>query len=479
MEQTIVVIGSGAGGLPAATAIAEKGYQVILIERGPAVGPSQSKINQYNFETASLPWPTAESEWSGSHALQRALGLGGSTLRYQAVTHTLSVAVLEKWGLNVRSINKTIQTTKDFLKIAGHKTPHHALNSLSTRLLESAHRLGWKASAVEAAILSKPHEGRPACNKCGMCVFGCLPNDKTTTANSWLVRAKKTGRLKILTNTQVLKLNLKDSKTVESLDIIRNERPEKIKADAVVVSAGALETPFLLKNSKQTFAPDGIGNKNVGRYLADTRVQNHFVIGDKMIEDAHAGIPIDLVVKEFESEGILLYQGRNLGGIVGPVSLAKLYSVHEGPERTLTWMKNNYKRIGIIASMMESGGNRNDIVDTRKKRFSITTKERDSQNEVATKMLLKKWTKAAGFKSLWDEVTHHSSLSGAMLRGACRIGNNEKIHSVDPNGKLYGYNNIFVSDASILNQGLIAHPSFILQVLGYHIGQSLGATLRA
>lgn len=188
MEQNIVVIGRGVGALPATIAITEKDDQVVLIEHGSAAVPRQSIINQYNFETASLLWLTAEP---GSHALQSALGLSGSTLRYRSVTHTPLVALLEKWGLNTRDINKTIQTTKDFLKIAGHKVPHHPLNSLSAKLLRSAHTLCWNVSATEVAILSTLHSGRPACDKYGIYVFGCLPNDKATTANSWLVRAKK------------------------------------------------------------------------------------------------------------------------------------------------------------------------------------------------------------------------------------------------------------------------------------------------
>ncbi len=478
MEKPVVVIGSGAGGLPSATAIVEQGYDVVLIERGAAVSHSSSKINQYNFEVSPLPWPTHEHEWSGENQLQRVIALGGSTLRYQAVAHLPSQATVQKWGLDTKTFYKTAYEVKSFLAISGHNTPHHPLNRFSQHLFNTAQKLGWEVSPTQAAILSKPHSSRPACNHCGMCVFGCLPNDKTTTANSWLPRANKTGRLKILTDSKAIKLNLGNKSTCESVDIERQNRKERIPAQAIVLSAGALETPYLLKKSQQTLAPNGIGNKNIGRHLIETNIQSQILLGNNDIENAHAGIPIDLVVKQFEKEGVLLYQGRNLAGIVGPVSLAKYYALHEGPENIRRWMQSHYKRVGVIAAMMEVGGSRYDQIDFNKKSFSFNKTEREKQNEAFVSSLLKRWQKASGFKSLWQESFRYSQNSGAMLRGSCRMGKDPNKSAVNLSGKLHDYNNIFVSDASILNPGLIAHPSLTLQILGFSIGQSVAKLLK-
>ncbi len=46
-SQTIVVVGGGIAGITAALEASEVGYEVVLIERGPALGGRVAQLNRY------------------------------------------------------------------------------------------------------------------------------------------------------------------------------------------------------------------------------------------------------------------------------------------------------------------------------------------------------------------------------------------------------------------------------------------------
>ncbi len=474
----IAVIGSGAGGLSSAVALAESGHEVMLFERGKAFEASDSRINHFNYEVAPRPWTVGAEEWQGEAQLQRALGLGGTTLAYQAVSQMPRSTVLNSWGLDVRVVERKAREVQTFLNVAGHSQPYHTLNSLSNHLLTSAKQLGWEASPSSVAILSKPVDGRPVCNHCGMCAFGCQPGDKTTAANSWLPRLQKTGRATVITGAKVKRIVMQSKTEAGGIEIERGAARETIAVKAVVVAAGALETPLLLRNSLQAAAPEGLGNENVGRYLADTSIQCALVSGRPGIDDAHAGIPVDLMIRQFEDKGIVLCQGRNLGGITGPVSLAKFHAKRFGPIGLRQWVGQHYKRVAVLAGMAEAGGAVTDGLNlNNQKSFSLSRSKGQLATLESIRSYLRQWAVQADTDILAETNIEGALSSGAMLRGTCRINTSDRPGAVGSNGALLGYDNIIISDASILGAGLIAHPSLILQTLGHLFGEQLAGRL--
>jgi choline dehydrogenase-like flavoprotein len=475
----IAIVGSGPGGLAAAVALAEQGHQVVVIERGRAFDPAQSKANQFNYESVPVPWPTIKQEWTGSIDPVAAIGIGGSTLYFQGISYMPSDSVLVKWGLRLNDLKKIENTVTNFLNLAGKTQPFHPVNPVSTKLLEGAKDLHWNASPATLAILSRPHEGRPACNQCGLCTFGCMPGDKSSANNTWLPRLMKTGFAQIIKGTEVKKIMLSDQRTAKSLLLDDGDRQYELPVKAVVLAAGVLETPYLLRNSKQQFAENGLGNNYVGRYLSGSLLYSmlvNFAGGTK----GYAGVPIDIVVNQFLDEGIQLCQGRNLGGITGPTSLAKFYAKHYGPVGMREWVRNHYPSIAVIAGFAEFEGSKNDgLTHFPQKQFLLTPNEEGATKIKRIAKLLQIWNSASGGKALFVPTQEKTLPTGSMLRGTCKLGGSETEGAVKPDGGLYGYHNISIADASILGKGLIAHPSLPLQVLGFYFGQQLGNRLAA
>ena len=475
----IAVIGAGAGGLPAAVALAEAGFQVVLIEQGGEVKKESFKTNQYDFELGAPPWGQSSGNWRGPAKLQQGIGLGGSTLYFQAVSHYPEESVLSDWGLPFPVFRKYQAETVDFLQIAGEVQPEHSFNPLSEHLFVATKKLGWHARHAPVAILSEPHQGRPACNNCGLCVYGCRPGDKSSADNTWLPRAKKTGRVRILTNTRVEQLQLADEHRVKALKLTNAKGSSTLEVSAAVLAAGVLETPYLLSKSQQTHAPDGIGNQNIGHFLTATIWHSLLVSLEQITGSSHAGIPIDLLVEEFVSRGILLFQGRNLAGITGPASAAKYYMNQHSHVGLRHWMRETYPKLAGLAAYAESSvGYEDGILKIKDKTYNKALRSSDYQTVNEMRKLLHQWSETANAKVLAEMGSSEYPFIGAMYRGTCRMGLNPKDSAVDPDGRLWGYDNVVVSDASVLGRGLIANPSLTLQTLGLYIGRQLAQRLK-
>lgn len=129
---------------------------------------------------------------------------------------------------------------------------------------EAATRLGYHPYRAPTGANSVPYDGRPACNNCGFCAyFGC-PIEAKGDPVAPLRHALRTGRCEIQPESYVTEVVVDGSgrkaRGVRYLDLEGNEH--EVHARAVVLGAGAFETPRLLLRS-------GVGNSSdlVGRYL--------------------------------------------------------------------------------------------------------------------------------------------------------------------------------------------------------------------
>lgn len=303
-----------------------------------------------------------------------------------------------------------------------------------------------------------------------MCVFGCKPKDKGSVDNTWVPRALKTGNLEVISQAEVKRIVLKNEKEAGSVEYQKDGVFQSLSCSSVVVAAGSLESPYLLKNSRQKFAPNGIGNRHVGRNLLSSISLPMLVSTNQ--KNGHSGIPIDLLIEDFLDEGILLVQGRNLGGITGPVSLAKFYARNFGPVGLRQWMRRHYQSVAVLTGFIDSDSSFNfGINNEPRKGFSIEIGNESRIKLKRVQDMLLKWARSANAQVLAQPSVDNARISGAMLRGTCRIGDNPEESAVDTRGKLHGYKNIYISDASLLGGGVIAHPSYTIQVLGRYFGK--------
>ena len=186
----IAVVGAGAGGLPAATALVETGHKVVLLDGGMQFSGSEFNTRLYDYETKSSPWVDNADEWNGPVKVQGGKGVGGSTLFFQAVSLLPPEDTLAKWGISVQQFKSIAAQVVEFLRIAGESQPAHSLNKVSAYIFHRTKEFGWRVRKAPVAILSRAYAGRPSCNYCGLCVYGCRPGDKSSADRTWLPRGR-------------------------------------------------------------------------------------------------------------------------------------------------------------------------------------------------------------------------------------------------------------------------------------------------
>lgn len=273
-----VIIGAGFGGSVSAMRLKEKGYSVLVLERGKRFEDSDFPKSNWNiFKFLWLPalrcFGFFEMTFLNGLLALHGSGIGGGSLTYANV---------------LMEPDERLFQAKDWTHLADWKAmlkPHYAsarhMLGVSTnphlwyadeKLKEIADELGYgdsfKATDVgvffgepgqEGQTVPDPYfdgEGpeRAGCKHCGGCMVGCQYNAKNTLLKNYIYFAEKWGA-QIVPEVKVGNIR---TLTEDQLDGARYEleyrsstawlrKPRaRVRARNVILSAGALGTPELL-----------------------------------------------------------------------------------------------------------------------------------------------------------------------------------------------------------------------------------------
>ena len=344
-----VIVGSGAGGGSSAWALATAGLRVLLLEAGPAYSPTDYRLHRSDWEGLGFPakvdirerqtfapLQALDSKWddlrSWNHlkgvinpdinrrvtGYQHVVGLGGSTLHYTGEAHRFNPMSMQMssrfgvgadWPLSYDELEPFYTQAEQVVGVAGpnhnpirfrskpYPLPAHRLSYASQKLAESGDPLGLEWRANSLAALSAPYDGRPGCNYCANCTRGCPRRDKGSVDVTFIAKARATDRCDVVTDSQVVRILAgPDDRVsgVEYFDALGNL--QQVRARAVIVSCGAIETPRLLLLSENHLAVDGLGNESgqVGRHFMETLAWTSSALHPQAL-GSFRGLPSDMV----------------------------------------------------------------------------------------------------------------------------------------------------------------------------------------
>jgi choline dehydrogenase-like flavoprotein len=139
---------------------------------------------------------------------------------------------------------------------------------------QSCDRLGITCIPSRLSILTRPHNGRPACHYCGQCGRGCASYSNFSSPSVLLRPALATGRLRLITNAMARAVTTDPQGLATGVSYVNatDLSDHHVRARIVVLAASACESARLLLNSKSTRFPNGLANSSgvVGRYLTDS-----------------------------------------------------------------------------------------------------------------------------------------------------------------------------------------------------------------
>jgi choline dehydrogenase-like flavoprotein len=484
----VVVIGSGAGGGVVAAELAGAGHEVVLLEKG-------GYFNEADFDGAEAKSVDRLFEKRGALATcdQGVVVLAGSCLGGgTTINWTTSLRppahVLHEWeracgitGATGPEWQKSIEAVCTRIHV---NTDESAPNRQGQKLIDGCNALG--------------HHWRPlprnvnGCRDCGFCGFGCRFGAKQGALHTYIHDAFTHGA-KVVPNCAVERVTIHNGVATGAQATVHGHRLT-VRCRAVVVAAGSIHTPALLKRS-------GLGNKNIGRHLHLHPVA--VVVG-----------AYDGPIRPWEGtmQAVVCDQFANLAGDHG--FLIEVAPAHPGllalglpwrgaeDHRKLMRQAAHLACFIVLTRDRDGGQVRIDrhgqpILDYRVSAFDARNVIRGAQEVVRLHAAAGAHTIVGPYNNMpelcprrGDSVEAHVrafarrgvvrndvTLFSAHQMSSCRMGGSRDRAAVSPDGETYEVRNLFVADASALPSATGVNPMVSIMALAHRNAQIIKGRL--
>lgn len=350
--------------------------------------------------------------------------------------------------------------------------PPIAGNGPAAVLADAARRLGWSTVPVPMLINSRPYRGREGCRRCSQCVgFACPVEAKAGSHNTAIPAAVATGNCSVLLRTTVERLVTDGTGRVIAVALV-GEDPDRgvwrtqVRAEEFLIGAGAIETARLLLNSAHDHEPHGLGNNHdqVGRHLqghvyggatglfdeevvdlvgpgpaiasCDFRHGNDAIVGGGMIAEEFVPTPASTYAYLVDA-GLLPLHGR--GADQGMRRWLRRMMRVVGPYQEVTTAD---ARVRLDPTVTDRYGN--PVV-----RLSGSVHAEDVRGRDFLSARAAEWLTAAGASRVAPAGGRPGGPSGGQHQaGTCRMGTDPEHSVTDPDGRVWGHDNVRLVDGS-------------------------------
>lgn len=500
----VVVIGTGAGGAPVIAKLAASGLSVVALEAGPNFRPEKFAFDETLAD--EIYW-TDERLSGGSTpeafgANNSGTGVGGSTLHWGAFVPRADPRDLRlftesgegvDWPLEHADLVPYYERVEGFLGVSGPPTypwdagrryplPPVQRNGPADLMAGACDSRGIRWADAPAALVSREFQSedgplRHGCINCGFCHQGCRNGAKASMDVTYLPLAVAHGA-EIRPECFVTGFERGADGRISAVIYSHAGRETRQRCRAVFLCAGAVETPRLLLHNDLANGSGQVGRNYMGHVA--TQVWGTFANEVRM----NRGYPSSLITEDFIRAEGADFAGGYLIQSLGVVPLTFGNAVARGRGlwgKALTDYLGRYNHlagIGINGETLPCDANvltLSDEVDARGMRkaqidFGYSTNE-ERLNAHATKVMRDLW-EAAGAEDIWvlERVAH--------TIGTCRMGHDGDTAVVDPFGRSFEIDNLWISDGSTFPSSLAANPALTIMALGLRSADRFLATGR-
>jgi long-chain-alcohol oxidase len=242
-----VVVGSGAGGAVVAAELAAHGWNVVVMERGPAV--SESDFDQREVATLNRIYLDGGLAGTSDRGVSILAGqcLGGGTVVNFSTSFRTPESVRREWADLTSSPMFSAESFNAALDAVSRRLQVNTLHNRPSRrdeLLESGLRaLGWHVDSMPRNVVDCSQD-----DVCGFCGLGCVRSAKQSMAKTYLQDAAARGA-RIIAECMAERLVIDGNQATGIVGRTQRGHTLTVHARVVVVAAGALNTPALLLRS--------------------------------------------------------------------------------------------------------------------------------------------------------------------------------------------------------------------------------------
>ena len=258
MTFDVIIIGTGAGGATAAREISKKGCKVLILEKG-----KRHKTGTSLNYLKNIPLDLKADLSNENHArcdflefpaeLMYLEDVGGTTPvslanACYACSTCYSNSATTQFKIHDLDLFKELIDASADLKV--NPFPANLMGPATRKIVNAGESIGYFMEPMPKFIdFSK-------CDSCGLCISGCKKGAKWDSTH--FVNEAITNGATLISDFRAIKIIHENGK-VTGVEGLFGDQTKIFEAEKVVIAAGALNTPIILKNS-------GI-NENVGEGL--------------------------------------------------------------------------------------------------------------------------------------------------------------------------------------------------------------------
>ena len=500
IEADVCVVGSGAGGSVLAGELAGAGKKVCVLEMG-------GYFNEADFDQLELPayqrlylnagpFPSAE----GQITLQAGATLGGGTVVNWTNSLRTHPWVREEWardfgleGLDGADFDRHLDAV---LERIGANDECSDLNGPHERLREACEKLGYDFRLIVRNADRTSYDPESA----GFMGFGDQSGAKLSTQKTYLADAAERD-VDIIPNCRAQRILVEDGRAagVEAVWVdpaapATDGAPVAltVRAPAVVVAGGSIESPALLLRS-------GIGGAAVGDFL---RLHPTSAVTGVYADDQRWwwGPPQAAMSHQFadleDGYGFLIESAQSTTGLFAAAT--PWQSGRDHKERMLDWSRcapfiNLTRDHGHGRVTIDAAGNAvvaypfSDELDVRNFRRGLAELIRlheaaGAERIVSIGRTAPTWERGDDLDGFIDAVTSHSlaprefGVFTAHQMGSCRMGSDPTSSVANPLGELHDTPGVWIGDASAFPTASGVNPMVTIMALAHRTAAAIAAS---
>jgi choline dehydrogenase-like flavoprotein len=520
----VIVIGSGAGGGVIAKELGEAGLSVVVLEAGGRFSGADYPTDQQDFEVRApsvfLPHDDRRDRYTvegGSwFSYNRVKGVGGSTLRYMAISprfhesdfRTRSLdGVADDWPIGYADLESYYTRVEFELGVSGasgpaanpfdpprsrpYPTEPHRFNMASQVVKRGAEKLGLHFYREPVAIPSRDWNGRPACVGAATCHLGCRIEAKSSMDVTYLRKAEAMGRVEVRSECTAREITLRSDGWARSVIYFDPRKVEReVHGRAVVVAGNAIETPRLLLLSRSRLFPDGLANSSglVGKYFMEHLAVFASGLFSERV-DPWRGIPTGGMIQDFYETSPRHGFARGWSIVVTHGSLWPLAVAGRVPgwgtehKAQTKRLFGHFLGLASIGEQLPDPRNQVTLDPLVKDSFGLPVPRlvnRPGDNDQAMikmiQMRLGELLEAAGATEVLNN--EYSPGMSSHYVGTCRMGSNPNTSVVDTWCRSHDVPNLFIGDGSVFVTGAAVNPALTISALAARTAEGIVAAFK-
>jgi gluconate 2-dehydrogenase alpha chain len=556
----VVIVGLGATGGVAALPLARAGLEVIGLEAGrwhtlADFAPDELRNNvrgwPHAVQKANREIPTHRANASAPYSPRLAVhpmmnAVGGTSLHYWAQSWRLNPwdfkvvsettrrygasriprgSTVEDWPLGLGELEPFYDQVEHEIGVSGkagnlngkidargnifegarrreYPMPPLRSTGFTEMMADAAGSAGWHPFAAPAAINSRPYENRAGCMYHGYCNRGgCHVSAKGSTLVTTIPKAQKTGRLKVVAEATVTRIEVDANGRVSGVTYVKDGQEYLQPAAAVLLAGYVYENVRVLLLSKSRAYPNGLSNNHgqLGRHYFSHNLGAGVTALFPHDLNTWYGLPAqgtavdDWADDNFDHSSVDFIGGGNMYVYSDrrPIAAANMSTFGKAPQWGSAWkafLKTNADRWNsayLQKTTLPYEDNYLDLdpVVTDPLGFPvcrITAEFKDNERKIAAFVQNKmvQWFEAAGAIAI-EKGSVGVMGPSSHAYGGTRMGDNPETNVVDRWGLSHEAPNLGILGASVMGTSGARNPTLTVQALAWRTADRLARNWKA